>query len=205
VRHFTIDNRTDPSLLDKEYLWLRPQNYIHSDLKKLTLTNERAEGVFELATKIGGEDHKLSGIYLRASLGELVSMEETLKIDQPGQTPLKLNQIENTLLHILRELRNFQFHLRNVDLSYNETELTIISENDSSFSMQGKGKLTVIDNLDIQDLKKLRNIKDYYTDSEILHMIDWMNLNQKEYSIQSLVLKGLKFYSTELVTHYRVV
>ena len=205
MKKFKIENRTDPSLLDKEYIVLKQERFIHKDLKKLPLTNERAEGVFELATKIRGENHKLCGIYLRASLGELVSMEETLKIDLPRQTPLKLNEIENTLLHILRELRNFQFHLQNLELKVNETKITIISENDPDFSFQGEDKLTVIDNLNIIDLKKLRNIKNGYTDSEILHMIDWMNFSQKEYSIQTLVLKGLKFYSTELVTHYGLI
>jgi hypothetical protein len=199
----TIDRFSDPVLTDKEFVVLFKENYIHQDFNKLRLTNERAEGVFELAKKIGGDDHKLSGIYLRASLGEFVSMEETLIADLPGQSPLKLNQINNTLLHILRELRNFQVHLKNVDLNYNSSEATIINERDPNFSLGPfSTKLTVVDNLNVQELKKLHNIKKYYTDDGIKHMINWLNSAQKEYSIQTLVLKGLKFYTTELARHH---
>ena len=130
-------------------------------------------------------------------------MEETLKIDFPNQKPLKLNDIKNTLLHILRELRNYQFHLRNVDLNFNESESTIINENDPSFSLGPfKTKLTVIDNLELAELRKLRNIRNNYSNTEIEHMISCMNKWQLEYSIQSLVLKGLKFYTNEILNHY---
>jgi hypothetical protein len=203
VNFFKLDNFSDPVLTDKEHVVLFKDNYIHQDFNKLPLTSQRAEGVFELAKKIGGDDHKISGIYLRASLGEFVSIEETLRVDVPGQSLLKLNQIRNTLLHILRELRNFQFHLRNVDLNHNLSEATIISEKDPNFSLGPfPTKLTVVDNLNFQELKKLNNIKKYYTDDEVKHMINWLNEAQKEYSIQALVLKGLKFYTTELVKHY---
>jgi hypothetical protein len=205
MRTFKLDNYSDPVLTDKEHVVLFSSNYIHQDLKNLPLTNDRAEGVFELSKRIGGDDHRLSGIYLRASLGEFVSMEETLTIDRPKDSPLKLNMINNTLLHLLKELRNFQFHLKNVELNHNTSEATIINEKDPTFSLGPfETKLTVIDNLNAHELKNLRNIKNYYSDDEVGHMIDWLDNAQKEYSIQALVLKGLKFYCLELVRHYRL-
>ena len=204
-KNFQISKTTDPDLKDKEHIFLFANNFIPDKLSQFPITSERAIGVFELASKIGGDDHRLSGIYLRASLGELVSIEETLKIDFPKKEPLKLNQVKNTLLHVLRELRNYQFHLNNVDLNFNESESTIIKENDPSFSMGPfKTKSTIIDNLELTELRKLKNIRNYYQTEEIEHMITQMDIWQTEYSIGTLVLKGLKFYTHELLTYYNI-
>jgi hypothetical protein len=203
MKSFEISLATDPDLVDTESIVLFQKNFIPPEFFLIKLTSERAVGVFELASKIGGDDYKRSGVYLRASLGELVSMEETLKVDFPENKPLKLNELQNTLLHILRELRNYQFHLKNLTLDFNESESTIIKEGYPNFFLGPfKTQWTIIDNLELNELLKLKNLNKNYTKREIEHMIFCMNKWQQEYSIQSLILKGLKFYTTEILNHY---
>src|SRR4051812_1256650 len=92
---------------------------LESPLSLLPRTLARARGaiVFASRTKSAEEEGlDVKESYLRAALGQYASMEDTLPRDmrQVGITgrSYRVRDSANALLHMIRELRNLEIHLR---------------------------------------------------------------------------------------------
>lgn len=170
----------------------------------------RAEACIRFILKISHEDEiKLKEAYLRASLSELVSIEDVLRW-LPGSifksNIYRLNCSRNPLLHILRELRNYNIHIKsNSMISHRSSVQYGNRHNPSSFD----GTLSVEHNMwYVSDIEKNYFIKLYnkrfYSDNEIDAMLSWFNKSQKEWGIGDLIYKGLNSYLEEMINHYEL-
>lgn len=195
--------------------WYSLNNELRTSMAKFPQTIDRAESslhfcwaidngsvVFE---KTDTRSVKRREGYLRASLAEFVSMEETLKRDLTplkrdltplgiSATPLKINHSKNPLLHMIRELRNFEIHLYSSKLS-SATRTAIYANENIEIDIWMVG--------DIQEsnFRKLRNARNY-DDKDISKLIDWFNNAQKHWGIHDLIHRAVTAYCDEIKTTY---
>lgn len=182
-----LKNRLDPQLQER--------------LSPLPETLDRAEGAFWFSHKINSteEDIKRRESFLRASLAEYVSMEDTLDRDldkaEISDEPVRIRDFEDPVLHIIRELRNLELHLRTSELS--SDEIPAIS-GDIEFDKQ----IWFVNDLEIEHvLNNLYNAR-YYDDDDLRKLIDWFNPAQRLMGIGELIRRAVITYARHIVNEY---
>ncbi len=184
-------------------------------LSKLPQTLARAEGAISFSLAINGSKELVKGVEdpditrkreskLRASLAEYVSMEEALERDLQntgiGTSVLKINQSQNPLLHIMRELRNLEIHLNSSTLaSVKKDYIWKVDGDEVPFT----GNVWYIDNLVDSSLLKLRNSK-YYDPTELKNATAKFLKIQKEWGLSELLLRTIKEYCDNIISHYKL-
>ena len=169
--------------------------------KKLTrypATYARAQGAMFFTAKISnepssddGSDIKNREAFMRAALGEYVSMEESISYDDPhGQYP-KIIDSKNPLLHILKQLRNMQFHLIS-------SPLKAINHNVIWASKEFEMQFWYVQDITMTEFDRLRN-SNKYSISDKNKMINWFNENQRVWGINELILQAVTMYTEEIV------
>ena len=137
--------------------------------------------------------------YLRASLGEYVSMEETAKRDFAllglGQTPPMMGDSENPLVHACRELRNLNFHLASSRIA--EDSKPAIWHFDGK-DHQLDYSLTLVEGFTVGQFMSLRNAK-YYHPKDVQSLVEWFNNEQREWGAPHLLVLAISHYASELL------
>ena len=148
------------------------------------------------------DDRLKTEAFIRASLAELVSMEDTLPRDLKriglNDTSIKLNDSRNPLLHIIRELRNLEIHVRTSRIGRFEKAVLI-----------GEDKIPIdiscdfLEDISVESCGGLRNAKNYNPD-DLKTMIGWMNQAQNEFGISELIFRAIEIFSLEIIEKYRL-
>jgi hypothetical protein len=167
-------------------------------LKSFPATHDRAMGALAFSARISntrasedGSDIKLREAFCRASFGEFVSMEESIVYDCPnGQHP-KIADTRNPLLHVLKQLRNMQFHVMNSTLE-NEEHGVVWAEQESRM------KFWYIQDISVTDFNRLRAAHRYsHGDKE--EMVSWFNTSQRKWGVTQLILEAVGAYANIIV------
>lgn len=194
--------------LSSSSAWILLSDELEASITKLPETYDRAESALHFCWSITGaldvyertdpKSIKRREGYLRASLAEFVSMEETLARDLvsigTNSTPIKINHSLNPLLHIIRELRNFEIHLHSASLS-SEIREVIFANTNSEIDIWMVGDLLEA------DFRKLKNAK-LYNNSDIPKMLDWFSQAQKGWGVHDLVYRSIVIYCEEIKRAY---
>ncbi|MDB5391934.1 MAG: hypothetical protein JWM11_7580 [Planctomycetaceae bacterium] len=171
---------------------------VDSKLCAYKATYDRAMGALTFSAllcnvpiKVDESGTKLREAYLRAALGEFVSMEETIQLDDSNGMHPKIRDSQNPLLHMMKQLRNMQFHLSNSALTSHQQNVEWGSQNSAM-------DLWYVEEIDLTDFNKLHGAANF-SDSDKSKMIGWFNSNQKLWGINELILQSVTLYAKELL------
>ena len=182
-------------------------------LSVLTQTFDRAQSAMQLAyylnsveTFFSHADSKLRESFLRASLAEFVSMEETLIRDLKrngitNKSIIKATDSANPLLHIVRELRNLEIHLHSSSIHTSRTKFYLPHQTEPDKDLEIDLDIWFIGDISITDFKHLRNSK-RYNNNDIVDMLNWFNKSQKIYGIHEILRMAIQEYSELIITFY---
>lgn len=183
-------------------------------LKRFEQTYERAMSALYFALNIevdseqGNKNVKLGEAYLRASLCEFVSMEETLARDlrahESDKKIIKIIKIINTshpLICLLKEIRNMEVHLCTRALESEERHLKWGHYNQPNDAQSVKWNISFIENVTIDEFNQLNNSR-HYNINEVQQSIAWFNKMQKQWGITEMILRGVQSYASVIIGKY---
>jgi len=134
----------------------------------------------------------VSKAHLRASLAEFVSIEDALKLKYPSLSEeFSIVKSSNPVFHIMKLLRDYNIHLGVTSLSESEIKVALEVKPEEVHDIS----TLIVDNLEIDSLKTLRNAK-HYSDSDLINMVDSFNAQQLRFGVADLIIKGLLMYSS---------
>jgi hypothetical protein len=143
--------------------------------------------------------------YMRASLAEFVGMEESLQRDLSRlgieANPLKANTGTRPLLHIIRELRNFELHLHSSPLTKQSRQALWLPLGDSDEERSIEYQGWIIDDLTESQFRQLRNAR-HYQDDDIRRLVAWFNAAQREWGVHDLILRAIETFCMDIISHY---
>jgi hypothetical protein len=146
---------------------------------------------------------RLREAFLRASLAEYVSIEDTLKRDlrrlNIATQPTKIFNLENPLLHIMRVMRNLEIHLTSAQLSHSKKDVVIVV---SEAEHQSQTTIWTVDDLTVEKFKRPYKVKDNYTESEIELMVKWFNEAQYDWGVNHLLFRAISEWASAIVQRY---
>jgi len=175
------------------------QNY-DITLTKFPKVLERAWSSLEFSVNIN-ESNKGESL-LRASLSEFVSIEESLKIDNPKMYKnSKINQSTSPLLRMMKELRNYDMHIGTNSVSSINLEVGFVGRDEEIENVKTYNfDFPIISNLTVDEFKKLDCYKKYslYSIEEITKMVSYFEEAQRAFGVSYLIRKGVNHYLYEI-------
>lgn len=185
---------------------LRIENDVAAGIARFRRLSARANNALHFAALSVGdatvlhchesEIQQLREGYLRAALSEFASMEDAQQRDYAEhdvkRVPIKLNSNSNPLLHIFRELRNFEIHLCHSRLRPYPKDI-----------LWGKKAIPltidvwVVEGVTPDSFSSLNNAR-HYSRQQIDQMVSWFNATQAEWGVQQLFLLAVEEYCREL-------
>jgi hypothetical protein len=134
---------------------------------------------------------------MRAALTEFVSIEDVLQLDLQDlglhQSPLRLNDTDRPLLHIFRELRNHEVHLRHGRLRSISRDVSWGHYDRQEEATPLTIELWLLDGVTAESFGTLRNAR-AYGEADIRRMVELFNFAQAEWGIQDLFLNAVEEY-----------
>jgi hypothetical protein len=201
--------------LDVSSAFVSLSKTVRDALPTFPQTFARAEGAIRFCQFVSGlemflptlepdESVRLRAAFLRASLTELCSMEETLKRDLhiSGRTgnALRISDSESPMLHSIRELRNLEVHLTSSDLGSSTQEVEWRPDGEAlTITMT----IWTIDNLKSENFLKLKNAK-YYDKKQLLKAATWLLSAQRKWGISEIVKLSINEHAENIVAHYNL-
>ncbi len=132
--------------------------------------------------------------FIRASLAELVSMEDTLARDLKrnglAAQRWRMYSCPNPLLHILRELRNMEVHIRTSTVSC--FPIRVLYGQDRT---PGRFTVTHLEPISLDDFMQLNNANNYRKE-DVCRLLDWFEKSQRVFGIRELILRGIEAYAS---------
>ncbi|MFA5172051.1 MAG: hypothetical protein WC426_10840 [Sulfuriferula sp.] len=186
---------------------MRIDDDVAAGIAPLKRLSERASNAVRFAYWAGGTSETLrchesevqqfrEGCF-RAALTEFASMEEVQILDYKdlgiSRTPIRLNETSNPLLHLFRELRNLEVHLRHSELRSVEKDVLWGHMERPDEAKALTVSIWILDDLSPKTFELLRNSKNYTSD-QIDVMISWLNASQVEWGIQEVFLLAVEAY-----------
>lgn len=133
----------------------------------------------------------------RAALTEFSSMEEvqTLDYEEIGivKKPLKLNDTASPLLHLFRELRNLEVHLRHSELQSIQKDVFWGHVDHPEEAIPLTISIWILEGVTPKNFSRLRNAK-RYTGEQIEAMTSWLNASQQKWGVQELFVLAVEEY-----------
>jgi hypothetical protein len=188
-------------------MFMRIDDDVAAGIAPLKRLSERASNAVRFAYWAGGtsdtlrcpesEVQQLREGCFRAALTEFASMEEVQILDYKdlgiARTPIRLNETSNPLLHLFRELRNLEVHLRHSELRSVAKEVLWGHMERPDEAAALTISIWILDDLSPKSFGLLRNAKNYTSD-QIDVMISWLNASQAEWGIQEVFLLAVEAY-----------
>jgi hypothetical protein len=139
--------------------------------------------------------------FLRAALAEFVGMEEMAKSSSPTNVHhVSICSSKKPLLHILRELRNHELHLRASPLSSISKPVSLVSVRQcESPPVELEIPIWYVDSITTESFQLLRNAR-YYQAEDLKQMVAWFNRAQKEWGICHLIWLAVNEYARIVVS-----
>jgi len=149
------------------------------------------------------ETERLRPGFFRAALAEFVSIEDILKVDLSmlgiTKQPLRLNETPKPHLHVFRELRNQEIHLRQSPLSREERDMFWGRIEHPEEATLRRISIWILDGITVESFSQLKNVKRHYNHEERCKLVDWLNQSQAVWGIQRLFLIAAEDYCRELI------
>jgi hypothetical protein len=206
----------DFALLDRpsfREMFVRLPTEIENAIGTLPETSARFEGAIKFCWYVSATPDvlytdepkatRLREAFLRASLAEYVSVEDTLKRDLV-KLGIKANAIEiihlpNPLLHVMRELRNLEIHLTSSQLSKAKKAVTV-----TIFDTEHQSETTIwtVNDLTVEKFQELRFARKRYSKEEIEKMVDWFNEAQYDWGVNDLLFRAIIEWASAIVNTY---
>lgn len=189
------------------HAFMRIDDDIAAGISSLTRSSERASNAVRFAYWAGAtadvlrcsesEVQQLREGCFRAALTEFASMEEVQVHDYKDHSitraALRLNETSNPLLHLFRELRNLEVHLRHSELRSVSKDVLWGHIDRPDEATAHTISIWILDNVTPQSFGLLRNAKSY-TPAQIDQMISWLNAAQGQWGIQEIFLLAVEEY-----------
>lgn len=146
---------------------------------------------------------RLREAFLRASLSEFVSIEDTLKRDletlEIPDTPIRIFDLKHPLVHIMRVLRNLEIHLTSHQLSHSKKDVVMVV---GETEHQTQTTVWTIDDLTVERFQRPRGVKEHYSSREIEAMVKWFNAAQRDWGVNDLLFRALCEWASAIVRTY---
>jgi len=146
---------------------------------------------------------RLREAFLRASLAEYVSIEDTLKRDllklNLTARPIKIFSLENPLLHIMRVLRNLEIHLTSAKLSHSKKDVVAVV---SEAEHQSQTTIWTIDYLTVEKFREPYKVSEHYSKPETESMVKWLNEAQYDWGVNHLLFRAICEWASAIVERY---
>lgn len=146
--------------------------------------------------KAGPDDIRRSEGYMRASLAELVSVEDSLAWERPDKK-FRLWMSSNPLLHALRELRNMNVHLQPSAFKTNEISVQLRAEGSEPINIE----IFTLRDFTAERFKQLKNAK-HYTEQQINDLVTWFNAFHERWGITDAIHQGTCALGATLIEKY---
>jgi hypothetical protein len=192
--------------VDRGHVFLRLDKDVEDGLRIFPEVRDRLLNALYFCGCIESDtENRLRSGYLRAALAELVSVEDTLyRLQRRNELPggvRRLNHSSNPLLHIVRELRNLEIHLRSSTLDSEKRELLWGHVDRPEDATPVSWTIWWLDDLDLQAFEALYNFK-RYDRAAFAKALAWFDEAQRQWGISELVLRAIKEYARELYESY---
>jgi hypothetical protein len=136
--------------------------------------------------------------FFRAALTEFVSIEDILPLDLTARgiakQQLRLNETPKPHLHVFRELRNHEIHLRQSSLSREERDMFWGRIEHPEAATLRRVPIWLLDGITVASFSQLHNVKRNYNHEEVCKLVDWLNQSQAVWGIQQLFLVAVEDY-----------
>lgn len=189
------------------HAFMRLDDDIAAGIASLTKLSERANNAVRFAYWAGdtleilrcpeSEVQQLREGCFRAALTEFASMEEVQVLDYKdrgiSKMSLKLNETLNPFLHLFRELRNLEVHLRHSELRSVQKDVLWGHKDRPAEATALSISMWILDGVSPQSFRLLRNAK-HYTSDQIDQMVSWLNTTQEQWGIQEVFLLAVEEY-----------
>jgi hypothetical protein len=136
--------------------------------------------------------------YMRAALSELVSVEDALKWERPND-PFELWWSKNPLLHVLREIRNLNVHLKPSVLSSQQIVVHLAAPRSEDIPIN----IYFLSDFTVETFSELKNAK-RYTPEQISKLVAWFNEFHGHWGIADAIHQGIVALAELLVDRYRL-
>jgi hypothetical protein len=192
--------------IDRGHVFLRLDEDVEDGLRRFPEVRDRLLNALYFCGCIESDtENRLRSGYLRAALAELVSVEDALyRLQRRNELPRgvhRLHHSSNPLLHIVRELRTLEIHLRSSTLDSEKRELLWGHVDSPQDATPVCWTIWWLDDLDLQAFEELSNFKRYDRPA-FANALAWFDEAQREWGIGELVLRAIKAYARELHEHY---
>ena len=206
----SLDFSTLPKV-DFGHAFMAIDDGVLAGIAPLKMVTERASNALRFACLIGGtsellrcpeaEVKQLREGYFRAALTEFASIEEVQLLDYTAlsmsRSPLKLNGTSSPLLHLFRELRNLEVHLRHSELRKMKKGVLWGEKDRLADANPVTISIWLLEGVTSQSFGSLKNARHYST-TQIDQMINWFNATQEEWGIQEMFLLAVEEYCRRL-------
>jgi hypothetical protein len=188
---------------------------IGDQISPLRRASERIENSIKLTWFSDSDDNtlhcaandtrRLREGFLRSALAELVSVEEILGLNlvDLGRTDriLRMNDTSLPHLHLVRELRNHELHLRHGRLSEFSGERLWGNIARPEDARPVRMSFWILEGVTAESVGQLKNAKRYSVD-EIRTMVEWFNESQARWGVHEILLRTASGYAEALGAQY---
>lgn len=183
------------------HLKVRLNPEVQERLSPFTETLDRANGAFWFTHKINWPDTEIKRreSYLRASLAEYMSMEDTLPRDLEkngiSKRAVKIYDFQNPVLHIVRMLRNIEIHLRSSTLSSDKIPAV-------AGDVRFNNRVWFINDLEFDQVVSDLDNAQYYSEEDLRMLIEWFNDAQKRMGVEELIRRAVTTFARHIADEY---
>lgn len=186
-----LDFTIFPNIEEGSVFWMLPNDA----LKVIPEVYDKAVAAQYMLFKMGEESQRVpmqitARAYFNAALVEFAGIEETL---MNNDYDLKIRNLTNPALHLLRLLRNYQVHFSSINFGNKDIDIIWNSENHSI-------NVLIIDNLSVQGLSELHAVKRHknYTTEQLENMVVNFNKQQNKLGVYQFVLLCMNLYLADV-------
>jgi hypothetical protein len=195
--------------------YLSPNDTSKNPMANLPQTYDRANAAVKFCWFVGataerlcctGDDTtKTREAFLRAALSEFTCMEETLNRDLASigieGGCIKISDSRNPLLHIVKQLRNTEIHLRSGAMYSDKRKTLLGNAKTGNCVRENNLEIWVMDDVTLQELCRLQVAK-RYRENQKTEMISWFNESQKVWGVNDIVYRAVLSFGQDLIKRY---
>jgi hypothetical protein len=193
--------------LDRATIFMRLSRRIEENMKGSiasgeTLDRARAAAMFFRSASSESESW-WNEAFLRAGLGEFVSMSSALSRDLEAagsdKTPHRIQDSRNPLLHLMLILRNVNFHAHRNRVDNAEARFIF---RDGDYEQEIDSHVVVIGDLNVEILAKKREVRKVYSQDDLCDVVEWFKSEQMAFGAGEIFATGVELYCHELLSRY---
>ncbi|MDD5359876.1 MAG: hypothetical protein PHI79_05200 [Sulfurovaceae bacterium] len=203
-RQIKIDMTLAPCI-DRAHMFIILDEDLRQRLTLLPIFLDKLENSIKFAQMIGlKQKNSFRSALVRASTTELVTIEDIQQSSKLNKSILRMNDTNNPLLCVIRELRNVDIHLSTSQISSVDRNFIWGHPDKPSEAKQISMSLYWIDNLNFDVFSKLRSFDQKYNKDEFKEALNWFDTVQREWGITELLLRTAHLYGEKLADHYEL-